>query len=658
MAVMKMVALTMVGPHEEMEPVARQMVLSGGFQPLPLDFLINDRNIRSRVTTESDNPYDELLGKVSTIWKVAGETIPDPEPIPLDPDFSYHKARRIVEETTGKLGAWEKRREVLEEELERLEATKTYVAALSNLRMKPRELSDAEFALASFGRLSADNFNRLDESTVDAPILAVELSRKDDNVWILVFTVPGYKEGARKILDAVYFKEFPLSEITNRLSGDDPLGQVEHAIDFHKRSIKGLEEAASGILKERRDEFEKLYSRLYTMQRVYDLCKGRGEVGGMYVLSGWIPEDTYSSIKDSIERDAPRTSITVEQVKNIEASGVRIPTMLRNNKVIRAFQDVVALYSIPSYGEVDPSPFVAFTFILFFGFMFGDAGHGILLWLGATYLGRKHILSRSLAYEMKCASCSSVVFGLLYGSFMGLEGHVSLFGIGFDIPALWISPMRDTGKLFGVAIAFGVIMISVGMILNMVIRYRERDFGRLLFDGQGLAGLFVYWGAAIAVYISVAGVKTPFPVAALWYLIALALLLTLFRDTLARTLLHQKVEQEGKALQVFEVLHNLMNYFTNTASFVRLAAFALNHVALSFAVMLISRMMERLPGGMALKVLVLVLGNIFIVGLEGLIVFIQVLRLEYYEFFGKFYRGGGNVFKPVTWKKDRTLQKS
>jgi V/A-type H+-transporting ATPase subunit I len=201
-------------------------------------------------------------------------------------------------------------------------------------------------------------------------------------------------------------------------------------------------------------------------------------------------------------------------------------------------------------------------------------------------------------------------------------------------------------------------MISVGMILNMIIRYRERDFGRLLFDGQGLAGLFVYWGSAIAIFVSITGARMPFPVAYLWYLIAAALLLTLFRDTLARTLLHQHVESEAPALQVFEVLHNLMNYFTNTASFVRLAAFALNHVALSFAVMTLYAMMEHLPGGMVLKILVYTVGNVFIVGMEGLIVFIQVLRLEYYEFFGKFYKGGGNVFKPVTWKKDRPPLKS
>ncbi|MDR0764277.1 MAG: ATPase [Synergistaceae bacterium] len=648
MAVMKMVAVTMVGPHEEMEPVARQMVLSGGFQPLPLDFLINDRNLRSRITTESANPYDELLNKMSVVWKAAGENIPDPEPTPFDSGFSFHKARRLVEETAGKLETWNRRKETLAEELEQLEATKVYVGALTELEMKPRELSETQFAVARFGRMSADSFKRLEETTLDAPILAVELSRSNDNVWALIFTVSGYREGARKILDAVYFKEYSLSEISNGMSEDDALGQMERDIDFHKNSIKELEDAASAILRERGEEFENLYSRLYTMQRVYDLCKGRGEISGMYVLSGWVPEDTFAAIEKHIERDAPRTSITVEQVKNIAASGVRIPTMLRNNRLVRAFQDVVALYSVPSYGEVDPSPFVALTFILFFGFMFGDVGHGALLLLGATYMSKKRILNRSLAYVMKCASYSSMVFGILYGSVMGVEDV---------LPALWLSPMHNTGKLFSVAIVFGVVVISVGMILNMVVRYRERDFGRLLFDGQGLAGLFVYWGSAIGIFVAVAGVKTPFPLSWLWYVIAAVLALTLFRDTLARTILHEHSEHESKALQMFEVLHNLMNYFTNTASFVRLAAFALNHVALSFAVLQISKMLGDLPGGEFLRVLILVLGNIFIVGLEGLIVFIQVLRLEYYEFFGKFYRGGGNVFKPVTWHRDRYMRK-
>ena len=109
MAVMKMVALTMIGPDSEMEPVARQMVLTGGFQPLPLDLLVNDRSLRSRVTTETENPYDELLNKVSTVWKIAGEMIPEPSPVTLTREFTLAAAQSQVEQTSKRLEIWEKR---------------------------------------------------------------------------------------------------------------------------------------------------------------------------------------------------------------------------------------------------------------------------------------------------------------------------------------------------------------------------------------------------------------------------------------------------------------------------------------------------------------------------------------------------------------------
>ena len=135
-------------------------------------------------------------------------------------------------------------------------------------------------------------------------------------------------------------------------------------------------------------------------------------------------------------------------------------------------------------------------------------------------------------------------------------------------------------------------------------------------------------------------------------LIKAIILLMIFRDVLARYLLRQKSEGESAVLNMFEIMHNLISFVSNTASFVRLAAFALNHVGLSMAVIMLSDMVHNLPGGIVMKGIILVIGNAVIVALEGLIVFIQTLRLEYYEFFGKFYKGGGNAFKPVSWRKD------
>jgi V/A-type H+-transporting ATPase subunit I len=168
-----------------------------------------------------------------------------------------------------------------------------------------------------------------------------------------------------------------------------------------------------------------------------------------------------------------------------------------------------------------------------------------------------------------------------------------------------------------------------------------------------MAGLMLYWTMAALAAIYMTGTKIPELAAdIMWGGIGVMMLLMIFRDVLARYLLHQKGEGESAVLNIFEIMHHLMSFVSNTASFVRLAAFALNHVGLSMAVIMLSEMVHSLPGGIVMKGIILIIGNVVIVCLEGLIVFIQTLRLEYYEFFGKFYKGGGSEFKPVGWKKD------
>lgn len=644
MAVMKMVALTMVGPHSEMEPVAREMVLTGGFQPMPLDIIVNDRSLRSKLTTETANPYDELLSKISTVWKAASEPIPEPQPATITKEFTLSRARMLVEQASKKLRVWDQRRHALMEEEELLQAARIFVDALSETRFSPKDLADQAFVKTFFGCLSNENYERLLESGAEAQIALNELTVSGGNTWLLVLTVPGFEESTKKLLEAVYFREFSLTDIVDQLSGDNPSADLERRIANRQRAIRGLAKAAKDMLSEHRADYELLFFRLYTMQRVYDICKGRGEISGMFVLSGWIPADTYAEISKTISEEAPMTMLMAEDTKYIECTGVRIPTKLKNNPLFRSFQDIVAMYSLPSYGEIDPSSIVAISFILFFGLMFGDVGHGIMIFIGSMLLVRRGIMRRSLGTVMKMASVSSIFFGLMYGSIFGIEGI---------IPEFWLKPMDDVNTLLAVSIGIGIFTISVGLVLNMVKQYRARDFGRLLFDGQGLAGLALYWTLCALGMIYITGSPVSERTANfMWLGIGVLIVVMILRDILARYLLRQKGDGESVVLNFFEIMHSLMSFVSNTASFVRLAAFALNHVGLSLAVIMLAEMVHSLPGGIVMKGIILVIGNIIIVCLEGLIVFIQTLRLEYYEFFGKFYKGGGSAFKPVGWKKE------
>lgn len=644
MAVVKMLALTLIGPKEEMEAVARLMVLTGGFQPMPLDLLLRDRSTRSRISTASENPYDELLVKLANVWQAAGEKAPDPAPVPITPEFGLEKARAAVEETVGRLALWHARREALLEESEQLEAARILNGALEDRGMKLADLADTTYLVPLFGKLTDENYRRLEEATKEAPLLLEPLLSAKGSTWLLGLTAPGYRQGARKLLDSLYFKEFSLQEMAASLAGN-PSEELTRRIANHAKAIEGLKKAAGNVLGADRGRMEHLYASIYTMQRVYDLCRGRGELSGLYLLTGWIPEDTLARTRGVLEKEAPKTAIHIEEIGEMPFTGIRIPTLLQNLPLVRAFQDVVSLYSLPAYGEMDPSFFVAVSFCLFFGFMFGDVGHGLVLAVGSALLQRRGILSKSMGTVLKSAGAASVIFGFLYGSIFGIEGL---------IPALWISPMEDMNRLLAVSIGVGVTIITLGMVLNMIACYRSRDFGRMLFDGRGLAGVVLYLSLAGAGYAAMTGARLPGPSWAAWALPAALLAVIILRDVLARVLLKQQTHgEEAGGLYAFEVLHNLMSFLSNTASFVRLAAFALNHVGLSLAVMMLSDMVRNLPGGILFKAVLLVTGNVVIVGLEGLIVFIQTLRLEYYEFFSKFYRGGGRAFRPVAFRGAR-----
>jgi len=644
MAVVKMLAVTLVGPKDEMEYVASQMVLMGGFQPLSLDLLLEDRNLRSRVRTVTENPYDELLMKLAHVWQTAGEVIPEAVPLPVPQDFTLEKARFEVSRVSGRLELWAKRRIALEEGLEALEAANLCVQALESRGMNLEELAFVEHLTVFFGKLSEENYKRLEESSQDVPLLVIKLGTWGQETWVLAFTIRSYADEAEKLLNSVYFKRFSLSDVLRLISSSNkPSEGLEKRIENLKRAIDGLASAAKAYLDKNREELERLFSLVYTMQRIYDLCRGRGEVGDMYVLSGWIPEDLLDHVRKMVEEKAPKSAILVEESKSLPYQGVRVPTFLRNLPLVRAFQDVVAMYSLPAYGEIDPSFFVAVSFCLFFGFMFGDVGHGLILLLAAQLMQKRRMIRRSLAIVLKSAAATSVFFGFLYGSLFGVEGI---------LPALWLSPMENMGNLLAISVGIGVVMVTLGMVLNIISAFRRRDFGGMLFDGRGLAGLVFYLTCAAAIYASFSGKDLPIPRWILWALIALMLAVMLLRDVLARYLLKERLAPGKGVLNAFEVFHNLLSFLSNTISFLRLAAFALNHVGLSLAVLMLSHMVHALPGGPFFGVLVLVAGNAVIIALEGLIVFIQTLRLEYYEFFGKFYKGGGSAFRPVQWRKD------
>jgi len=309
---------------------------------------------------------------------------------------------------------------------------------------------------------------------------------------------------------------------------------------------------------------------------------------------------------------------------------------------------LISAYGLPKCGELVPTLFFALSYLLMFGAMFGDAGHGAILIAAAVamFCSRHTARWRNAASLLGAGGLSSIVFGVVYGSYFGLPQLRHL--------ALWHDPLEgDPLALMLAAMGYGVAMISLGLALNIINHAHRGDLREAICGRFGLAGVSFYWGALVL--LAFPALRTSNGRTLAWgaLFLGVPVAVWILREPL-EFLFRRQVSESGEAnlfaaatesaLGAFEAV---LSYLANTISFVRLAAYAMSHAALLSAAFLLAAEVRKLPAvGEGLGVAVVVLGNLLAIALEGIIAAVQALRLEYYEFFGKFFSGEGNAFRP------------
>lgn len=360
-----------------------------------------------------------------------------------------------------------------------------------------------------------------------------------------------------------------------------------------------------------------------------------------YVLCGWMSVTDIQKLLSETKND---DDIIIVLEKEHKSHLGEPPTKLKNPKIFKPYEMYIKMYGLPSHNELDPTVFVGLTYSFIFGMMFGDVGQGLVLAIGGFLLYKfKHI---ALAGIVATAGIFSTFFGFMFGSVFGFENVID---------AIWLHPMSHMttlpfiGRLntvFIVTIAFGMGLIILAMVLHIINGFKSHDIGSTWFDVNGIAGLVFYSAVVITIVLFMTGNKVPGGIF-MAVMFGIPLLLILFKEPLTNKIKKKAELMEESAgmflLQgFFELFETMLSYFSNTLSFVRIGAFAVSHAAMMEVVLMLAGATD---GGNP-NWLVVVLGNIFVCGMEGLIVGIQVLRLEYYEMFSRFYKGAGREFKP------------
>lgn len=341
--------------------------------------------------------------------------------------------------------------------------------------------------------------------------------------------------------------------------------------------------------------------------------------GGLAMIAGWVPKREVERVRQLLQTRLPHSFLL--EARDPEAiEQPAVPTLVRHPALLRSFAALVRTYGVPGYGEVDPTLFFALSFVLMFGMMFGDVGHGIVI-IAAGLAARGRI--RAARPLLIACGLAAVAFGFAYGTVFGSE-HL--------LAPLWQSPLRDPLRVLVFAVGWGIGFLLVASLLRAWNLHQQRGWRAALGDRGGIAGIVLYLGLVGAV------------VGWLGYGPPPALSLLVAATGALAALAHAYGEQTGSrgerfVVALMETAEAAIGYFANTLSFMRVGAFSLNHVALMLAVFAIARQLDG-PG----HALALIAGNAAIIVLEGAIVAIQALRLEYYEGFSRYFSAGGRPF--------------
>ncbi len=603
-------------------------------------------------TVKRENPYTATVKMLSEIANLTGIRLEKTDCSDIHDSDSEKIAEEIasMRNRVKKLGAEVKKSE------EQLASHLRAIEQLSHLSggdgkgrldVDISKITSCRHIYASFGRLPIDSYEKLpyyEDKNFYFPVYG----KDKDYCYGFCFAPAAEAEEIQGIMSSLYFEEIPLPDFLHG-NPDEALEKLNKDIEEDKKKIEENRTKLMEYIEEKRTLLCKYFTKFKAMHDTFELREKVMMIRDKFYIVGFVPESDAERFKKYFE-DFTTVSIVMKPCS--ENGELETPVKMKNNRFSEPFSMFVDLYGLPGYNDINPTNFVAVTYTLLFGIMFGDLGQGFLVLLLGAFLWKKKKMT--LGRIMKRLGVSSMIFGTLYGSIFGYEELLDPVYASLGITFLPFKAIHSINTVLYAAIGIGIAIIIISILVNMIMGFKRKDFTRALFSNNGLAGLVFYCALLMLLLGGMLGIKTGGPVYIVC-LIVLPLLIMFFREPLGELCrgkgfhIHEDIPS-FIAANFFECFEFLLGYATNTLSFVRVGGFVLSHAGMMSVVLALAEM----SGG--LSPVVMVIGNIFVIGLEGLLVGIQVLRLEFYEMFSRYYTGGGKAFKPVSVNYDEVIE--
>ncbi|MFA5319608.1 MAG: V-type ATPase 116kDa subunit family protein [Candidatus Omnitrophota bacterium] len=625
---------------EDAEQTFAQLLKLGNFHPVDIRQIESglDGISASEIQREAED-WEKLAARLRQIC-AAIDYRPFSGPAVVTPMSAVQFSYAFIDQKLNSIGAAAAphiaKKDELEGEIRTRMSMLDRVPGVLPVSLKKRDNAYSFLEVIS-GRIADKNLELLERSLSGIHTVIYPFRKEPDGrVALLLIGLRRDRAYLRKVMADAGLEKTDFTDEENTVTGEI---QLKIKLQIEKdRQESALESAALADIAARSgDELSQMNTFIRLKKSIMEARKYSCITDKTVLLSGWVPAGEKDGVVSRIRQMESCVYVEERRPEELGISKDDVPVLLKHSPFIKPFELLIESYGIPRYGSVDPTLFTAITFLLMFGAMFGDLGHGLLLFTAGMLIMRsRNEKVRQAGALTSYAGGVSALFGLLYGSAFGLE---------FD--SLWVKPINNILGVFKMSIIFGIAVISLGVALNVFISLRDRNYAKAFFDKAGLISGILYWsGIALAVRLTAPGAGA---VPAGYFILISACFVILFLKPLLEIFTGKAKEGVFVLLMetVIDMMEIVMGYLANTVSFIRVAAFALAHAGLFMAIFELSKLVRGVGSGFV-SLLIIIGGNILVLFLEGMVVGIQSLRLNYYEFFSKFFLNGKKVYKPLS----------
>lgn len=632
---MKLIRIS--GPSAKLDKIITALCELGDFQPENADRYISASMHYSSVSEES--PYEKLINSIKEFTQNYGFELE-----------SGSKAKTaVIDEGTGeyvesiddRLRKFDEKEHELASQLEECTTAVEHYSHFTGLKMDLDELFGCEFVSARFGHLPKDGYVRFSKSYGDNPyILFCPCSSDADGYWGAYFAPKNRVNEVDRIFAVLQFERLHIPSAIG--TAQEIIDKLNQNIAIIKQEQIELKKEISGIWEKEGEKIKALYIKLLRAQQVFEMRKYAVYHGKNCLFVGWIPA---ADEKKVVKKLTKFTDFIVDFEDPEENAANPPPTKLKMIRIFRPFSYFVQMYGLPGPNDIDITGFVAITYTLLFGIMFGDLGQGLVLCIGG-FLAWK-LKNIALGKILIPCGLSSAFFGFMFGSVFGFEDALDPVYKKLGMSGKPISVMDSINTVLLFAIGIGVTLVIVAMVLNVLACLKNKKFGQALFTENGLTGIIVYVGGANLAYSFMAG-EGIFSTKISAVMLIVGVLILFNKEIIAGSIDEKKLVKPESVSDyimqnLFECIEYILSYFSNTVSFLRVGAFVIVHASMMMVVFTLAGDNPASARG----IIVIVLGNIVVIALEGLLTGIQGLRLEFYEMFSRFYEGDGRPFEAV-----------